>query len=140
VQAPGPWIPIVALAAALLAGCGGDGDSEDTGGAEDAVRAYFEAVGDGDGEAACALLTEAAQEEAEHAARVNSCEKAATAAPQELLSATADAVADADFTISEDPTGGTTVDIEVDGQTASIPVEQTADGWKISEYNVTPPS
>jgi hypothetical protein len=46
-----------ALAAGLLAGCGGDGPSD----AEQVVDSYLQAIADGDGEKACEHLTEAVQ-------------------------------------------------------------------------------
>jgi hypothetical protein len=46
-----------ALAAGLLAGCGGDEASD----AEQVVATYLEAIADGDGENACEQLTEAVQ-------------------------------------------------------------------------------
>ena len=45
---------IAAVAALVIAGCGGGSDEDDV---KDAVGAYFKAMGDGDGERACALMT-----------------------------------------------------------------------------------
>ena len=51
---------LLTAAALVAAGCGGDDETSSPAGA---VRAYNDAVADGDGERACGILDEAAQEE-----------------------------------------------------------------------------
>jgi hypothetical protein len=62
----------------LCAACGGSSSPPSAGDAQNAVREYFKAIGNGDADGACRQLSPAAQKQLESAAKVTSCRQAGT--------------------------------------------------------------
>lgn len=119
-------IGVVAVAAALVVGCGGDDDSSDSGNPEDAVQAFYDASKAEDAEAACATLTTESQEFA--AAGEESCEasfeKSVTSGQSDIPES---------IEIGEVTTEGetATVPVTAEGQDTEFTVVQQDGEWKI---------
>jgi len=117
----------VATAAALaVAGCGGSDSPEDV------VSNFYTAVGDGDFEAVCDLLSEGAAQATIDEEGAETCEEAAEAslegagAASELL----DQIEVGEATI--DGESGT-VEISFAGQSDTVNVVQEDDEWKVDD-------
>lgn len=121
-------IGALALAAALVVGCGDDSSSttasEST--PEQTVEAFYQAYQDEDGETACALFSAESRETA--AEGFDSCEEAFQGA---VDSGALDAVPD-DFTIESSEIDGDTATVEATagGDTNTISLVNE-DGWKV---------
>ena len=121
-------IGILAVAAGLIAGCGG-GDSDADSGAgtpEDTVQALYEAYQGQDAEAACAAFSADSQEAT--AKGFDSCEESFQDAAD---SGAFDNIAD-DFDVGEATIDGDTATVEVtgNGETNTFSLIDE-DGWKV---------
>ena len=122
----------VLLAAGALVACGGDDDSSSDG--DDpaaAVQVFMTAVAEGDGEAACAYVTEASVTNVEAAG--TSCEDSFAALGADASDEDVDAIENAEFEVTDESDTEATVSVTVDGETESIKVVKEDDQWKISE-------
>lgn len=119
-------IGAVALTAGFVAGCGGDDDSDnDT--PEAAVQQFFDAARDGDGAAACEVLSEDSQQQAiDEAEEAEDCEGA--------FQEDADA---GNINVPEDLEVGSydeessTVEVTTEGETQGFPVVEEDGEWKV---------
>ena len=119
-------IGAVAVAAALVVGCGGDDStSSDAGNPEDAVQAFYDASKSKDAQAACAALTTESQDLA--AAGAESCEASFDKAISRQ-SNVPDSIEFGEVTTNGDTA---TVPVTADGQDTEFTVVQEDGEWKI---------
>jgi hypothetical protein len=129
---------VVALVA--LAGCGGSEESppadSDREQIEATIGAYFEAMGEGDGEEACSHLTSSARKNLVTASGKSSCEEAI-----ELIGEAADAHPEQGERLSQVRVLRATIDgVKAEATIkagdrqgdAPVPLEKTDDGWKVA--------
>ena len=116
---------VLALAAALVVGCGG-GDDGDSGSPEDAVQAFFDASKSEDAEAACASLTTDSQDLA--AAGEDSCEASFEKSVSSGQSNVPGSIEIGDVTTEGDTA---TVPVTADGEETTFDVVQEDGSWKI---------
>ena len=118
-------IGAVALTAGFAAGCGGDDSDSDT--PEAAVQQFFDAARDGDGAAACEVLSEASQQQAiDEAQDAEDCEGAF----QEDADAGNIDVPE-DLEVGSFDEEASTVEVTADGQSQDFPVVEEDGSWKI---------
>lgn len=112
------------VAAGLLAaGCGGDDASESgSGSPEDAVKSFFAAADDGDGERACELMTDDSVSALELGG--GSC--------ADVMSEDSGDLPD-DFEVGDTTEDGDTATVTVsgDGDEIEVPVQKDGDEWKV---------
>jgi hypothetical protein len=120
-------IGAVALTAGFAAGCGGDDSSDSADTPEAAVQQFFDAASDGDGAAACEVLSEDSQQQAiDEAQDAEDCEGAF----QEDADAGNIDVPD-DLEVGEFDEENSTVEVTADGQSQDFPVIEEDGAWKI---------
>lgn len=117
-------ISAVAVAAAI-AGCGGSSDEDDV---VDQVEAFWTAIVDGDGAAACALMTESAQDVYANVGKSGTCEGGVEQIAGAIDTSQFDTPVESD-------------DVSIDGDTATVTVGgeptialvKTGDEWLIDD-------
>jgi hypothetical protein len=115
----------VALTAGFTVGCGGDDSDSDS--PEGAVQQFFDAARDGDGAAACEVLTEESQQQAiDEAQDAEDCEGAF----QEDADAGNIDVPE-DLEVGSYDEEASTVEVTAEGQTQDFPVVEEDGSWKI---------
>jgi hypothetical protein len=120
-------IAAVAVAAALVVGCGSDDSTtSDSGNPEDAVQAFYDASKAKDAEAACATLTTDSQDFA--AGNEDSCEASFDKSVNSGQSSIPDSIEIGDVTTDGDTA---TVPVTADGQNTEFTVVQEDGEWKI---------
>lgn len=134
---------LVAVLATAAAGCG-EGEEQETAatGDREQVLDVLEqartALAAGDGEAACALLTEGGRERAVNFDRYATCEETVAAAGQSDPSSVEDA---GKARLAEPVIDGdrASVDLEVEEYvTINVVLVRTADGWRIDDSEAVP--
>ena len=119
-------IGVVAVAAALVVGCGGDDSSDDSGNPEDAVQSFYDASKAKDAEAACATLTADSQDFA--AGGEDSCEASFQKSVDSGQADIPDSIEIGDVSTEGDTA---TVPVTADGQDTEFTVVQEDGEWKI---------
>jgi hypothetical protein len=119
-------IGAVALTAGFAAGCGGgDDSSNDT--PEAAVQQFFDAARDGDGAAACEVLTQDSQQQAiDEAKDAEDCEGAFQ---EDADAGNIDVPDDLEVGSYDEEAG--TVEVTAQGQSQDFPVVEEDGGWKL---------
>lgn len=117
-------VSAVAVAAAI-AGCGGSSDEDDV---VDRVESFWTAIVDGDGAAACALMTESAQDVYANVGKSGTCEGGVEQIAGAIDTSQFDTPVESD-------------DVSIDGDTATVTVGgeptialvKTGDEWLIDD-------
>jgi hypothetical protein len=121
---------LAVLSVGLLAGCGGDSDSEAT--PEEVVADFYAATGDADPEAMCALITEDAAQAAADDENADTCEEGVQASidagDNAGVSELADSIEVGDATIDGDEA---TVGITALGTEDEVHLVQEDGQWKL---------
>ena len=118
-------IGAVALTAGFAAGCGGDDSDSDT--PEAAVQQFFDAAADGDGAAACEVLSADSQQQAiDEAEDAEDCE---SAFQEDADAGNIDVPDDLEVGSYDEEAG--TVEVTAEGQTQPFPVVEEDGEWKI---------
>jgi hypothetical protein len=130
----------IAVAAALaLAGCGGDGGSDEEAAVEEVVRTYFTAFADGDGAKACGQLATQAQVRLVEGARANDCAEAMEAAArQPEVKPYVERFRDVEVLEVTIAGREATAKVRAIGQETTIPLAKESGTWKISGGDVAP--
>ncbi len=119
-------IGAVALTAGVVTGCGGDDDSSDQT-PEEAVQQFFDAAADGDGAAACEVLSANSQQQAiDEAKDAEDCEGAFQ---EDADAGNIDVPDDLEVGSYDEEAG--TVDVTAGGTTQPFPVVEEDGQWKI---------
>jgi hypothetical protein len=120
-------IGAVALTAGFAAGCGGGSDDSSNDTPEAAVQQFFDAARDGDGAAACEVLTQDSQDQAvKEAQSADDCEGAFQ---EDADAGNIDVPDDLEVGSYDEQAG--TVEVTANGQSQDFPVVEEDDGWKI---------
>lgn len=119
----------LAIAAALIAGCGGDDEPSE--GPAEVTEAFLVALANQDAEAACGYVSEQGLEDVE--AEGQSCEEAVLGAVGEVSEEDVQAVEDATYEVTEETEDTATVSAtRADGDEQSFELVVEDGEWKVS--------